>query len=177
MRTAERYYEFDKAYMNMALAVAELSRAERHHVGAIIVSKDDQIIAQGFNGTPAGFDNCCETKDADGNVVTVKECLHAETNAIAKCAMYGASTKGATLYVTLSPCIDCAKLIIQTGIKLVICLELYRNDEGIKLLSKAGITVAFLNMEAKSPAERYSIYNIYKDTYVPWFQISTRDKE
>lgn len=145
MRSSQRQHEFDVVYMKIAETIATLSYAQRKKVGAILVSKDDQIIAQGFNGTPTGFNNCCEYTDSDGNLVTKEEVLHAETNAIAKCARYNNSTIKGTLYVTLSPCIDCAKLIIQSEISRVVYHEKYRSDKGITLLKKAGIIVEQIN--------------------------------
>lgn len=131
-----REYRLDKAYMDMAEALSQLSYAERAKVGCIIVNKGGQIVSQGYNGTPSGFDNECE----DGNV-TKKEVLHAESNAIAKCAKWGGSTDGATLYVTMSPCYECAKLIIQAGISRVVYKEKYRDGDGLILLEDAGIEV------------------------------------
>jgi len=138
-----RQYEYDCAYMKMALAIAELSRAERKKVGAIIVSKDDQVISQGFNGTPHGWDNCCEEKDPKtGELRTIREVLHAEANAITKCAKYMTSTKDATLYVTLSPCFECAKLIIQSEIKRVLFIDGYRSLDGVRFLKENGVAVS-----------------------------------
>ena len=117
--------------MKVAYQFAELSYAERKKVGAIIV-KNKQIISFGYNGTPNGFDNCCE---ADKNT-TKKEVLHAESNAISKVAQSTISSSGATLYVTMSPCFDCSKLIIQSGIKKVYYCETYRDMTGIELLKK-----------------------------------------
>jgi dCMP deaminase len=122
-------------YMRIAYEVSSASHAQRKKVGAIIV-KENRIISYGYNGTPYGFDNACEE---DG--VTKKEVLHAESNAITKCAMSNESTKDAYLYTTMSPCYDCAKLIIQSGIKAVYYKEKYADIEGIKLLTKAGIEV------------------------------------
>lgn len=132
---------YDIAYMKMAQEFAELSYAERAKVGCVIVSSEGQIISQGYNGMPAGMDNCCEHMDAEGNLVTNIEVLHAESNAITKCAKWGSSTENCTIYVTLSPCIECAKLIIQAGIRRVVYKEKYRNADSIKLLMNAGITV------------------------------------
>lgn len=125
----------DNAYLDMAESLSTLSYAERAKVGCLIV-KNGQIVSQGYNGTPTGFDNCCE----EGNV-TKREVLHAESNAISKCAKWGGSTDGATLYVTMSPCFECAKLIIQAGIHRVVYKELYRDATGIELLERAGIEV------------------------------------
>jgi len=128
--------------MKVAYQFAELSYAERKKVGAIIV-KNKQIISFGYNGTPNGFDNCCE---ADKNT-TKKEVLHAESNAISKVAQSTISSSGATLYVTMSPCFDCSKLIIQSGIKKVYYCETYRDMTGIELLKKANITVERLSVD------------------------------
>ncbi|WQJ53423.1 MAG: dCMP deaminase [Wendovervirus sonii] len=146
-RSDARQYEYDRAYMKMAIAISELSYAKRRKVGAIIVSKYDQVISQGYNGTPNGWDNCCETINPEtGELKTMKEVLHAETNAITKCAKFMASTEDATLYVTLSPCFDCAKLIIQAGIRRVVFKDVYRNIDGLKFLGKCGIIVEQINM-------------------------------
>ena len=131
---------YDRAYMKMAQAFAELSYAERAKVGCVIVSPDGQIISQGYNGMPSGMDNCCEHEE-DGKLVSNKEVLHAESNAITKCARWGSSTEGCTIYITLSPCVECAKLIIQAGIRRVVYGERYRNTEGIELLERANIIV------------------------------------
>lgn len=144
-KSVERLHAFDIAYMKMAKAMSELSYAERKKVGAIIVSPQGQIISQGFNGTPSGFDNCCEYKLPDGTLKTKPEVLHAEANAITKNAKYQSSTKDATIYVTLSPCIECAKLIIQSEIKRVVYLEDYRDSSGLDLIRKCGVTVEKLS--------------------------------
>ena len=137
----ERQIQYDKVYMRMAKILSELSYAERNKVGCLIVSPKGQIISQGYNGTPTGYDNCCEYHDENGNLVTKKEVLHAESNAISKCAKWLSSTEDATLYVTLSPCFECAKVIIQAGIKRVCYNELYRNTEGLEFLKKNGIQI------------------------------------
>ena len=144
-KTIERLHEYDIAYMKMAKAISELSYAQRKKVGCIIVSPEGQVISQGFNGTPAGFDNCCEDVMPDGTLKTKIEVLHSESNAISKCAKFSSSTKGATLYVTLSPCIECAKLIIQSEINRVVYLEDYRDNTGLDLLRRCGITVEKLS--------------------------------
>ena len=141
MISKERQIQLDKVYMEMAKTLSKLSYAERNKVGCIIVSPKGQIISQGFNGTPTGYDNCCEYIDESGKLVTMHEVLHAESNAIAKCAKWLSSTEDATLYVTLSPCFECAKLIIQAGIKRVCYNELYRNTEGLDFLKKNGLQV------------------------------------
>ena len=124
----------DRRYLRMARIWAENSYCERRKVGALLV-KDRMIISDGFNGTPAGFENVCE--DGDGN--TKSYVLHAEANAITKVARSNNSSEGATLYITASPCVDCAKLIIQSGIVRVVFNELYRITDGLELLSRAGI--------------------------------------
>ena len=127
--------KIEKVYMEVAYQFAKCSYAERRQVGAVIV-KDGAIISFGYNGTPNGFDNCCEVDDT-----TKREVLHAESNAISKVAQSTISSTGATLYVTTSPCFDCAKLIIQSGIKKVYWTEAYRDLSGIDLLKKANIEV------------------------------------
>ncbi len=132
----ERQRKFDKHYLEMAAIWAKNSYCKRRQVGALLV-KDRMIISDGFNGTPAGFENQCE----DENDVTKPYVLHAEANAITKVAKSGNSSEGATLYITTSPCIECAKLIIQSGIKRVVYSEEYRKSEGIELLKRANIKV------------------------------------
>lgn len=139
--TNERKLAYDKAYMKMAYDMSELSYAKRSQVGCVIVSKNGQLISQGFNGTPAGYDNCCEYEDKDGTLVTKKEVLHAESNAISKCAKWISSTEGGTLYVTLSPCFECAKMIIQAGISRVCYAEAYHDFSGVDFLRKNNIKV------------------------------------
>ncbi len=124
----------DKRYLRMAAIWAENSYCLRRKVGAIIV-KNQMIISDGYNGTPAGFENVCE----DENAATKPYVLHAEANAITKVARSNNSSDGATLYVTASPCVECAKLIIQSGIRRVVFNELYRLPDGIDLLERAGI--------------------------------------
>lgn len=130
--------------MKVAETFAGLSSAKRLQVGAIVV-KDDRIISIGYNGMPSGWDNNCENEVfVPPRVVlleTKKEVLHAETNAIAKLAKSTDSGDGATLFVTHSPCLDCAKLVYQSGINSVFYRNVYRNDEGIKFLEKAGVKV------------------------------------
>ena len=136
--------EFDKAWMDCAVAISKLSRARKKQVGAVIV-KDGNIIGVGFNGTPTGFDNICEDKEYYSEIefkwITRPEVLHAESNAIAKVAKSTQSSEGASLYTTLSPCYDCAKLIIQAGISRVFYTEYYGHPEGIDLLLKAGVRI------------------------------------
>lgn len=131
----------DTAYLKIAHNVSELSYCVRKKVGAIIV-KDDNIIAIGYNGTPSGFENICEIDN-----VTKPEVLHAESNAIAKCARSVNSSEGATMYITWSPCFSCAKLIIQAGIKRVVFSEYYSNDDGLRLLEQASIKVEFVGLK------------------------------
>lgn len=137
-----KQFVLDKRYLRMARIWAENSYCERRQVGALIV-KDKMIISDGYNGTPSGFENKCE--DEDG--LTKPYVLHAEANAITKIACSNNSSKDATMYVTASPCIECAKLIIQSGIKRIVYSEKYRLDDGIKLLERAGIEVVFIEME------------------------------
>ena len=130
--------------MKTAETFAELSYARRLHVGAIVV-KDDRIISIGYNGMPAGWDNDCEHWVEDGDIgsgwKTKPEVLHAETNAIAKLAKSNESGLGATLFITHAPCLDCAKLIFQSGISSVFYRDSYRNTEGITFLERSGVTV------------------------------------
>ena len=134
--------ELDRRYLRMAKIWSENSYCSRRQVGALIV-KDKMIISDGFNGTPSGFENICE----DENSVTKPYVLHAEANAITKSARSGNNSDGATLYVTDSPCIECAKLIIQAGIKRVIYGREYRLTDGVDLLRRANIEVIYLNEE------------------------------
>lgn len=129
----------DRRYLRMAAIWSENSYCKRRQVGALIV-KDKMIISDGYNGTPSGFDNVCE----DDDNVTFPYVLHAEANAITKIARSGNNSDGATLYVTDSPCIECAKLIIQAGIKRVVYSREYRLTDGVDLLRRAGICVDFL---------------------------------
>lgn len=138
----EKQLELDKKYIRMARIWAENSYCTRRKVGALIV-KDKMIISDGYNGTPSGFENVCETEDG----VTKSYVLHAESNAITKIAKSGNSSLGATLYVTASPCIECAKLIIQSGIKRVVYSEKYRLEDGIELLNRAGVEVLYLEVK------------------------------
>jgi dCMP deaminase len=133
-----------QAYMKTAETFAELSHAKRLHVGAIVV-KDDRIISIGYNGMPAGWDNNCEDtvwhSDGERTLKTKPEVLHAETNAIAKLAKSTESGDGAVLFVTHMPCMDCAKLIFQSGIRSVFYRDAYRSDEGVRFLKQSGIEV------------------------------------
>ena len=128
--------KFDDKYLRMAAIWAQNSYCKRRQVGALIV-KDRMIISDGYNGTPSGFENVC----ADESGVTKPYVLHAEANAITKVAKSGNSSEGATLYITASPCIECAKLIIQSGIKRVVYSDEYRLTDGVDLLRRAGIEV------------------------------------
>lgn len=136
----DKQKKIDYRYIRMARIWAENSYCKRRQVGALLV-KDKTIISDGYNGTPSGFPNVCE----DDNDTTFPYVLHAEANAIAKVAQSNNSSDGATLYVTASPCIECAKLIIQAGIKRVVYSEKYRLTDGIDLLERAGVKVEFLN--------------------------------
>lgn len=142
----ERKHQYDIAYMKMANDISELSYAKRSKVGCIIVSEEGQVISQGYNGTPSGMDNTCEYTDSEGVMHTKPEVLHAESNAISKCAKYHSSTYKGNLYVTLSPCLDCAKLIIQAGIKKVYYKDLYRVQDGLELLKKANVELEQLDI-------------------------------
>lgn len=134
--------KLDLRYMRMAQIWAENSYCERRKVGALLV-KDKMIISDGYNGTPSGFENKCE----DENNVSKAYVLHAEANAITKVARSNNSSDGATLYVTASPCIECAKLIIQSGIKRVVYGEKYRIMDGVELLLRANIEVIHLEIK------------------------------
>ena len=132
--------KFDQSYIEMAGVWARNSYCKRRQVGALLV-KNRMIISDGYNGTPSGFENICE----DENGVTKPYVLHAEANAITKIARSGNSSDGATMYVTASPCIECAKLIIQSGIRRVVYSEKYRLEDGLELLKRANIEVVYLN--------------------------------
>ena len=136
----DKQKKFDERYLKMAQIWAENSYCQRRKVGALVV-KDKMIISDGYNGTPSGFENICEE-----NNVTKPYVLHAEANAITKLARSHNNSEGSTLYVTASPCIECAKLIIQSGIKRVVYGEKYRLDEGINLLKRAGVEVEYLDI-------------------------------
>jgi dCMP deaminase len=137
--------QFDKRYLRMAEIWAENSYCKRRQVGALIV-KDKMIISDGYNGTPAGFENVCE----DENNVTKPYVLHAEANAITKVARSNNSSENATLYITDSPCMECAKLIIQAGIRRVVYSKKYRNVEGLDLLTRAEIELVYIDGEKNS---------------------------
>ena len=134
-----------KAYMRTAETFAELSHARRLHVGAIVV-KDDRIISIGYNGMPAGWDNNCEY-ELGTELKTRPEVLHAETNAIAKLARSNESGLGADIFITHAPCLDCAKLIYQSGIKRVLYGTAYRDTNGVDFLKNSGVAVDQVNIE------------------------------
>ena len=131
----------DVRYLKMAKIWAENSYCKRRQVGALIV-KDQMIISDGYNGTPSGFENICE----DGNNQTKPYVLNAEANAITKVAASNNNSKGATIYITSSPCIECAKLIIQAGIKRVVFSEKYHTEEGVNLLKRARIGIDLIEL-------------------------------
>lgn len=143
MIAEEKQTDLDKRYLRMARIWAENSYCKRRQVGALIV-KDKMIISDGYNGTPSGFENVCE----DENNVTKSYVLHAEANALTKIARSGNNSDGATMYVTDEPCIECAKLIIQSGICRVIYARDYRLHDGVELLKRAGIVVKHLFLES-----------------------------
>jgi dCMP deaminase len=132
----------DRRYLRMAVIWSENSYCERRKVGALIV-KGKMIISDGYNGTPSGFPNVCESSEG----VTLPYVLHAEANAITKVARSNNSSEGGTLYVTASPCMECSKLIIQSGIKRVVFSELYRITDGLELLREAGVEVVHLPLD------------------------------
>lgn len=142
MESKDKSLALDHRYLRMAKIWSENSYCIRRRVGALLV-KDKMIISDGFNGTPSGFPNVCE----DENNVTFPYVLHAEANAITKVARSNNSSEGSTLYVTASPCIECAKLIIQAGIRRVVFSELYRITDGIDLLREAGVEVTHIPEE------------------------------
>ncbi len=141
MNSIEKQTILDKRYLRMATIWAENSYCKRRQVGALIV-KDKMIISDGYNGTPSGFENACE----DEEMKTLPYVLHAEANAITKVACSNNSSRGATMYVTTSPCIECAKLIIQAGITRLVYNDSYRIDDGIKLLAQAGVEVVHITL-------------------------------
>ncbi|MBQ9678414.1 MAG: dCMP deaminase family protein [Prevotella sp.] len=142
MESNEKQRRFDLRYLRMARIWAENSYCQRRQVGALVV-KEGMIISDGYNGTPSGFENICE----DENNVTKPYVLHAEANAITKLARSNNNSDGSTIYITASPCIECAKLIIQSGIKRVVYGEQYRLTDGIDLLKRAGIETIYINPE------------------------------
>ena len=136
----EKQLKYDKAYMRMAKEWAKLSYCQRQKVGALIV-KDRMIISDGFNGSPSGFENDCEETNGE----TKWFVLHAEANAILKVAGSTQSCKNSTLYITLSPCKECSKLIHQSGIKRVVYATKYKDTSGLEFLEKAGVEITHLN--------------------------------
>lgn len=141
MSPVTKQFLLDQRYLAMARVWSQNSYCKRRQVGALMV-KDKMIISDGYNGTPSGFENECEDND-----VTKPYVLHAEANAITKVAKSNNSSEGATMYITASPCIECAKLIIQAGIRRVVYSEEYRNADGIALLQRAGIEVVHVQEE------------------------------
>ena len=140
MESNEKQRKLDLRYLRMAVIWSENSYCQRRQVGALVV-KEGMIISDGYNGTPSGFENVCE----HDNTVTKPYVLHAEANAITKLARSSNNSDGATIYITASPCIECAKLIIQAGIRRVVYGEKYRLTDGIDLLERAGIETTYLN--------------------------------
>lgn len=138
--TEEKKLRYDKAYLRMAQTWAELSHCERKKVGALIV-RDGRIISDGYNGTPAGFTNCCEDQNGDTHWYV----LHAEANAILKVARSTNDCSGATLFITLSPCKDCSKLVLQAGIKRVVYMMEYKDTMGVDFLRSAGVEVVHIS--------------------------------
>ncbi|MDR0421311.1 MAG: dCMP deaminase family protein [Prevotellaceae bacterium] len=141
--------KFDIRYLEMAAVWAKNSYCKRRQVGAILV-KNNMIISDGFNGTPSGFENICEDENGD----TKSYVLHAEANAITKVARSNNSSEGSTLYITSSPCLECAKLIIQAGIKRVVFSDNYRISDGVELLKRANIEVVQINSEQNNNHEQ-----------------------
>ena len=138
----QKQQKYDRAYLRMAQEWAQLSHCTRKKVGALIV-KDRMIISDGFNGTPTGFENPCEDEDN----YTKWYVLHAEANAILKVAGCPASAQGATLYLTLSPCKECSKLVHQAGIRRLVYINKYKDDSGLRFLEKAGVKTEQLAVE------------------------------
>lgn len=141
----EKQTTLDRRYLRMATIWSENSYCSRRKVGALIV-KDKMIISDGYNGTPSGFPNICESEDG----VTFPFVLHAEANAITKVARSNNSSEGSTLYVSTSPCMECSKLIIQAGIKRVVFSDIYRITDGLDLLRNAGVEIVYLPDEQKN---------------------------
>ncbi len=138
----DKQLQFDKRYLEMALIWAKNSYCIRRQVGALIV-KEKMIISDGYNGTPSGFENICE----DENGLTKPYVLHAEANAITKVAKSNNSSENATLYITTSPCMECSKLIIQSGIIRVVFCDKYHNEDGLRLLEKANIEIVYVELD------------------------------
>lgn len=144
----EKQLRLDLRYLRMARIWAENSYCQRRKVGALVV-KEKMIISDGYNGTPSGFENVCE----DETNVTKPYVLHAEANAITKLARSSNNSEGSTLYVTASPCIECSKLIIQSGIKRVVYAEKYRLTDGVDLLKRAGVVVEYMNPDEEEASQ------------------------
>lgn len=142
--STDKQFQFDRRYLEMAKIWGQNSYCKRRQVGALIV-KDRMIISDGFNGTPSGFENDCE----DENYITKPYVLHAEANAITKVAKSNNSSEGATLYITTSPCLECSKLIIQSGIIRIVFAEKYRNEDGLRLLERANIKILQISENEK----------------------------
>jgi dCMP deaminase len=138
----DKQEQFDHRYLEMARIWAQNSYCKRRQVGALIV-KERMIISDGYNGTPSGFENNCEDEENK----TKPYVLHAEANAITKVAKSNNSSEGAVLYVTTSPCLECAKLIIQSGIRRVVFCDRYRKEDGLRLLERAGIEIVFIDLD------------------------------
>ena len=136
IKSIDKQLRYDQAYLRMALEWGKLSHCKRKQVGALIV-RDNMIISDGYNGTPSGFPNCCEDEKGDTHWYV----LHAEANAILKVAKSTQSAKGATLYLTLSPCKECSKLILQSGISRVVFINAYKDSAGVDFLKESGIDV------------------------------------
>ena len=145
MKSEEKQRRFDLRYLEMARIWAQNSYCQRRQVGALVV-KEGMIISDGYNGTPSGFENVCE----DDNNITKPYVLHAEANAITKLARSNNNSDGATIYITASPCIECSKLIIQSGIRRVVYGEKYRLTDGIELLERAGIEIVCLSQQEQA---------------------------
>jgi len=140
--------QFDRRYLEMARIWAQNSYCKRRQVGALIV-KDKMIISDGYNGTPSGFENNCEDEDNK----TKPYVLHAEANAITKVAKSNNSSENATLYITTSPCLECAKLIIQSGIRRVVFCDKYHKEDGLDLLNRANIEIVFIDLDSEQKNE------------------------
>jgi dCMP deaminase len=136
LKMNDKQLRYDITYLKMAKDWSELSHCDRKKVGALIV-KNGMIISDGYNGTPSGYDNCCENENWETHWYTI----HAESNAILKCARWGHSCDGATLYLTHSPCKDCSKSVLQSGIRRVVYIEDYKDLEGVNFLTNSGIQV------------------------------------
>lgn len=143
---------YDRYFMDIAYRSAEMSYAKRLRVGAVI-TRDNRIISTGFNGSPPGHDNCCELETENGDLVTKESTIHAEKNAILFAARTGISTENATIYCTHSPCLPCAMLIVNAGIRSVIYSEKYRDDEGVQFLIDRSVSVVDINTKSTTPNE------------------------